>query len=378
MLSIAVPETRLMPHLFNELRLRGLVASNRIGVSPMCQYSCVDGLANDWHFVHLGARAVGGAAIVFTEAAAVSPEGRISPQDLGVWSDKHFEPLERIARFINAQGSLAGVQLAHGGRKSGVYRPWSGHGAAPESAGGWRPVGPSPIAFGEGYLTPAELSVDQIQALQDAFAAAARRAVAAGFRLIEVHGAHGYLAHEFLSPLSNHRADAYGGSFDNRTRFLRECVAAVRRVIPERCPLFVRISATDWSEGGWDVDQSVALARRLKDLGVDLVDCSSGGTVEKADVPIGPGYQTPFAERIRREAGVATATVGMITAPAQADHVIRTGQADLVLLARELLREPYWPLHAARELGHIMAWPAQYLRAAPRGAPERTPAHETD
>ncbi|MGO8797767.1 MAG: NADH:flavin oxidoreductase/NADH oxidase [Roseiarcus sp.] len=367
-----------MPHLFSDFRLRDLAFANRIGVSPMCQYSCVDGYANDWHFAHLGARAVGGAALVFTEAAAVSPEGRISPQDLGVWSDKHFEPLERIARFIDAQGSLAGIQLAHAGRKGGTYRPWSGQGAAPEASGGWRPVGPSAIPFSESYATPQELSVDQILALQSAFAAAAQRAFAAGFRVIEIHGAHGYLAHEFLSPLSNRRADAYGGSFENRTRFLRDCVAAARRAIPERCPLFVRISATDWVEGGWDVDQSVELARRLKGLGVDLIDCSSGGNVDKVDMPIGPGYQTPFAARIRREAEIATAAVGMITAPAQADHIIRTGQADFVLLARELLREPYWPLHAARELGHVMAWPAQYLRAAPRGAPERTPAHEID
>jgi 2,4-dienoyl-CoA reductase-like NADH-dependent reductase (Old Yellow Enzyme family) len=379
MLSVAkTQESGSMSHLFSELRLRGVALRNRIAVSPMCQYSSDDGLANDWHLVHLGARAVGGAAVVFTEAAAVTPEGRISPQDLGVWSDKHFEPLARIARFIEAQGSLAGVQLAHAGRKGGVYRPWSGQGAAPESAGGWRPVGPSPEAFGEAYWKPQELGVEEIAVVQRAFATAAERAVAAGFRVIELHAAHGYLAHEFLSPLSNRRTDAYGGSFENRTRFLRECVVAVRRVIPERCPLFTRISATDWTEGGWDLDQSVALARRLKELGVDLVDCSSGGNVEKAEVPVGAGYQTPFAERIRREAGVATGAVGMVTAPAQADHIIRTGQADLVLLAREMLREPYWPMHAARELGRAMAWPAQYLRAAPHGAPQRTPAQEIE
>lgn len=367
-----------MPHLFSELRLRGVALRNRIAVSPMCQYSCEDGLANDWHLVHLGARAVGGAAVVFTEAAAVTPEGRISPQDLGVWSDKHFEPLARIARFIETQGSLPGVQLAHAGRKGGVYRPWSGQGAAPESAGGWRPVGPGPEAFGAGYWQPQALDVEQIGAVQRAFATAAARAVAAGFRVIEIHAAHGYLAHEFLSPLSNRRTDAYGGSFENRTRFLRECAAAVRQVIPDRYPLFTRISSTDWTEGGWDLDQSVALARQLKELGVDLVDCSSGGNVEKAEVPVGAGYQTPFAERIRREAGVATGAVGMITAPAQADHIIRTGQADIVLLAREMLREPYWPMHAARELGHVMAWPAQYLRAGPHGAPQRMAAQEIE
>jgi 2,4-dienoyl-CoA reductase-like NADH-dependent reductase (Old Yellow Enzyme family) len=367
-----------MPHLFSALRLRDVTLANRVGVSPICQYSCLDGLANDWHFAHLAARAVGGAALVFTEAAAVTPEGRISPQDLGVWSEKHFEPLERIARFIDGQGAVAGIQLAHAGRKASTYRPWSGDGAVSEADGGWRPVGPSAIAFSERYATPEELSVAAIAALQQAFAAAASRAYAAGFRVIEIHAAHGYLAHQFLSPLSNHRVDAYGGSFDNRTRFLSECVAAARRALPDRCPLFVRISATDWTEGGWDVEQSVELARRLKGLGVDAIDCSSGGNVEKAKIPVGPGYQVPFAERIRREAGVATAAVGMITEPAQADAIVSAGQADLVLLARELLRDPYWPLRAARALGHPMAWPAQYLRAGPHGAPERMPAHEID
>ena len=367
-----------MPNLLSEFRLRGVELPNRIGVSPMCQYSCVDGYADDWHFAHLAARAVGGAGLVFTEAAAVSPEGRISPQDLGAWSEKHFEPLARIARFIASQGAVAGIQLAHAGRKGSTYRPWSGRGAVPEAAGGWRPVAPSAIAFADDYATPEELSAGGIKALQQAFATAAARAHAAGFQAIEVHAAHGYLAHEFLSPLSNRRADDYGGSFDNRIRFLCECAAAVRSALPEPSLMFVRISATDWTDGGWDVDQSVELARRLKGLGVDVIDCSSGGNVEKAEIPVGPGYQVPFAERIRREAGVATAAVGMITAPAQADQIVRTGQADLVLLARELLREPYWPLRAAQELGRPMAWPAQYLRAAPAGAPERTPAHEID
>ncbi|MGD0563176.1 MAG: NADH:flavin oxidoreductase/NADH oxidase [Roseiarcus sp.] len=367
-----------MSHLFSELRLRDIALPNRIGVSPMCQYSCVDGYANDWHFAHLAARSVGGAGLVFTEAAAVSPEGRISPQDLGVWSEAHFEALERVTRFIDAQGAIAGIQLAHAGRKASVYRPWSGQGAVPEALGGWTPVGPSAAPFGANYATPEELSVERIQTLQRAFATAAERAYAAGFRVIEIHGAHGYLLHQFLSPLSNRRADSYGGSFDNRTRFLRDCVTAVRRVLPDRCPLIVRISATDWTEGGWDLDQSVELARRLKSLGVDMIDCSSGGNVESAKVPAGPGYQVPFAQRIRREAEIATAAVGMITAPAQADQIVRTGQADLVLLARELLREPYWPLRAARELGQALSWPAQYLRAAPPGAPERAPAHEID
>ncbi|HLX97146.1 MAG TPA: NADH:flavin oxidoreductase/NADH oxidase [Roseiarcus sp.] len=363
-----------MPHLFSKLRMRDVDFPNRIGVSPMCQYSSIDGYANDWHLAHLGARAAGGAALVFTEAAAVTPQGRISPQDLGAWSERHFEPLERIARFIDSQGARAGIQLAHAGRKGSTYRPGDGRGAVPETAGGWRPVAPSAVAFSDSYAKPEELTVDGLKSLQTAFAIAAERAVAAGFSVIEIHAAHGYLIHEFLSPLSNRRADAYGGSFDNRTRFLRECVAAVRRALPERCPLFVRISSTDWVEGGWDVDQSVELARLLLALGVDVIDCSSGGNVEKADIPIGPGYQTPFAERIRREANIATAAVGMITAPAQADQIIRNDEADMVLLAREILRDPYWPLRAAQELGLVTPWPRQYLRAAPNGTPERPPA----
>jgi 2,4-dienoyl-CoA reductase-like NADH-dependent reductase (Old Yellow Enzyme family) len=360
-----------MPHLFSKLRMRDVDFANRIGVSPMCQYSSVDGYANDWHFAHLAARAIGGAALVFTEAAAVTPEGRISPQDLGVWTERHFEPLERIARFVASQGARAGIQLAHAGRKGSTYRPGAGQGAIPETADGWRPVAPSPIAFSDTFANPDELTVNQIKTLQSAFALAAERAAAAGFDVIEIHAAHGYLIHEFLSPFSNRRVDAYGGSFENRTRFLRECVAAVRRSLPERCPLFVRISATDWAEGGWDIDQSVELARLLLALGVDVIDCSSGGNLEKADIPVGPGYQTPFAERIRREANIATAAVGMITGPAQADQIIRNDQADLVLLAREMLRDPYWPLHAAQELGQIAPWPRQYLRAAPAGTSER-------
>src|SRR6204780_3031166 len=363
-----------MPHLFSKLCMRDVDFANRIVVSPMCQYSSVDGYANDWHFAHLAARAVGGAALVFTEAAAVTPEGRISPQDLGVWSEKHFEPLERIALFMENQGARAGIQLAHAGRKGSTYRPGAGQGAVAESAGGWRPVPPSAIAFSDTYAKPDELTIGQIKSLQRGFAVAAERAAAAGFDVIEIHAAHGYLNHEFLSPFSNRRVDAYGGSFDNRTRFVRECVAAVRRALPERCPLFVRISATDWVEGGWDIDQSVELARLLLALGVDLIDCSSGGNLEKAEIPVGPGYQTPFAERIRREANIATAAVGMITAPAQADQIIRNEQADLVLLAREMLRDPYWPMHAPQELGQVAPGPAQYLRAAPRGTPERESA----
>ena len=366
-----------MSHLFSEFRLRDVAYANRIGVSPMCQYSSEDGFANDWHFAHLAARAVGGAGLVFTEAAAVTPEGRISPQDLGVWSEKHFEPLERIASFIKGQGAVPGVQLAHAGRKGSSYRPWSGQGSVPESEGGWRPVAPSPIAFGK-YSAPEELSVERIHALENAFATAAARAYNAGFRTIEVHAAHGYLVHQFLSPLSNRRTDAYGGSFDNRTRFLSECVAEVRKSLPDSCPVLVRISATDWTDGGWDLEQSTELARRLKDLGVDAIDCSSGGNVENAKIPVGPGYQVPFSQAVRRDAAIATAAVGMITDPAQADQIIRNGEADMVLIAREFLRDPYWPLRAARELGHAMSWPAQYLRAAPKDSPERVAAHEID
>jgi 2,4-dienoyl-CoA reductase-like NADH-dependent reductase (Old Yellow Enzyme family) len=367
-----------MSHLFSPLTIRGVAYANRIGVSPMCQYSCEDGFANDWHFAHLAARAVGGAGLVFTEAAAVTPEGRISPQDLGAWSEKHFEPLERIARFIRVHGAAPGIQLAHAGRKGSVYRPWSGSGSVPEAEGGWPTVGPSAVSFGSGYATPEALSVEGVLKLVEAFAAAAQRAHEAGFRTIELHAAHGYLIHEFLSPLSNKRVDAYGGSFDNRTRFLNDCVAAVRKALPDSCPLFVRISSTDWTEGGWDVEQSVELAKHLKALGVDVFDCSSGGNVEHARIPAGPGYQVPFAERIRKDAAIATAAVGMITAPAQADQIIRNGDADIVLLAREMLRDPYWPLTAARELGQAMPWPAQYLRAGPREATERVLDLELD
>jgi 2,4-dienoyl-CoA reductase-like NADH-dependent reductase (Old Yellow Enzyme family) len=367
-----------MPHLFDALRLRDVTFANRIGVSPMCQYSCTDGFANDWHFVHLGTRAVGGAGLVFTEAAAVTPEGRISPEDLGVWNEQHFEPLERVARFIDSQGGIAGIQLAHAGRKGSTYRPWSGNGKVPVGEGGWQAVGPTAQPFSPSYPVPTALSVAQIAALQSAFAQAAERSYRAGFRVIEVHAAHGYLFHEFLSPLSNTRADLYGGSFENRSRFLRDTVAAVRKVVPDRAPVFVRISCTDWTEGGWDIEQSIELARQLKALGVDMIDASSGGNVATAEIPVGPGYQTPFAARIRREAGIATAAVGMITSAAQADHIIRTNQADMALLARELLRNPYWPLEAARELGHDTTWPAQYLRSAPKGAQGRVPAHEID
>jgi 2,4-dienoyl-CoA reductase-like NADH-dependent reductase (Old Yellow Enzyme family) len=362
-----------MPHLFEPCHLREVVLANRIAVSPMCQYSSEYGFANDWHFVHLGSRAVGGAGLVMTEATAVLPEARISPQDMGIWSDDHIEPLARIVRFIHAQGGSAGVQLAHAGRKASTYRPWDGHGAIPEAEGGWRPVvAPSALAFADGYAVPDAMTEDNIQAVVGAFSKAAQRACQAGFRVVEIHAAHGYLFHEFLSPFSNQRQDRYGGPFENRTRLLREVVAAVRRVWPERFPLFVRISVTDWTEGGWDIEQSVELARELKPLGVDLIDCSSGGNLPQARIPVGPGYQTAFAERIRRAAGIPTGAVGLITSPAQAEHIIRSGQADLVIVARELLRDPYWPLRAARELGYAVPWPAQYLRAAPEGTQARS------
>jgi 2,4-dienoyl-CoA reductase-like NADH-dependent reductase (Old Yellow Enzyme family) len=364
-----------MTHLFEPLTIRDLTFANRVFVSPMCPYSSTDGFASDWHFVHLGSRAVGGAGLVLTEATAVVPEGRISPQDLGIWKDEHVEPLARIVRFIHEQGGVAGMQLAHAGRKASTYAPWAGHGTVPEREGGWSNavVAPSALAFAHGYPMPRGLSIDGIKNVVSAFAAAARRACEAGFRVIEIHAAHGYLLHEFLSPLSNQRTDGYGGSFENRTRILREIAAAVRGSWSEGAPLFVRISATDWIEGGWDIEQSVELARELKGLGVDLIDCSSGGNVAHANIPVGPGYQTEFAERIRREAGILTGAVGMITSRVQAEHILVTGQADAVIIARELLRDPYWPLRAARELGQPISWPVQYLRAAPEGSQARVP-----
>lgn len=353
-----------MPHLFEPLRVRDVEFSSRIFVSPMCQYSCQDGLANDWHFVHLGSRAVGRAALVMAEATAVLAEARISPKDLGIWSDAHIEPLKRAFSFIAQQGSVPGIQLAHAGRKASTGEPWKGGLPVSVADGGWTPIyAPSALPFADGYQTPQPLTIPQIASVVRAFADAARRAEAAGARLVEIHSAHGYLLHSFLSPLTNHRTDEYGGKFENRIRLLCEVVAAVRDVWPERYPLSVRISCTDWTEGGWTIEDSVALASVLKSLGVDIVDCSSGGAVPGIKIPLGPGYQVPFAERIRHEAGVSTIAVGMITEPAQADHIIRTGQADAVMLAREFLRRPYWPLHAARVLGHNIPWPVQYERA---------------
>jgi len=352
--------------LFSPLALRGVTLRNRIAVSPMCQYSAEAGRANDWHLVHLGARAVGGAGLVVFEATAVEERGRISPGDLGLWEEGQVEPLARIVRFVSAQGAVPCLQIAHAGRKASVAAPWA-RGGAPLAPGdgGWRVTGPSPIPFGPGHPTPVPLEEAGIARVVQAFGDAAERARSAGFRALEVHAAHGYLLHQFLSPIANRRDDRYGGSFDNRVRLACEVVAAVRGRWPEELPLLVRVSATDWVEGGWDADQAVELARRLQGLGVDLVDVSSGGMVPTAKIPAGPGFQTGFAERIRREAAVATGAVGMITAPEQADHVIRSGQADLVLLAREFLRDPHFPLRAAAALRAEGPWPNQYLRAKP-------------
>jgi 2,4-dienoyl-CoA reductase-like NADH-dependent reductase (Old Yellow Enzyme family) len=360
-----------MPNLFESLKIRSVEFPNRIFVSPMCQYSCVDGLANDWHLVHLGSRAVGGAGLVMTEATAVVAEGRISAADMGLWNDRQIEALARITWFIHGQGSVAGIQIAHAGRKASTPRPWDGTGTVSGEKGGWIPVGPSPVAFAADHAVPKELSLTEIAETVRAFAQTARRALAAGFRVLEIHSAHGYLLHEFLSPLSNERSDEYGGGFENRTRLLREVAAAVRKVWPEELPLFVRISSTDWVEGGWDIEQSVELAKLLRPLGVDLIDCSSAGMVPHAKIPVGPGYQVGFAERIRRESGILTGAVGMITSPEQADEIIRSGKADAVLLAREYLRDPYWPQHASQRLGAKFSWPVQYLRAAPAGSPVR-------
>ena len=359
-----------MAHLFDPLRLRTLTLPHRIFVSPMCEYSSTDGFATDWHLVHLGSRAVGGAALVLTEATAVTADGRISPDDLGIWSEAHLEMLARIVAFIHGQGSAAGIQIAHAGRKASTRPPWRGEGGVPPGEGGWEPVGPGSEPFAPGYPVPRPLDGAGIAAIVQAFAAAAERALRAGFDLIEIHAAHGYLLHEFLSPLVNRRTDEYGGTFENRIRLCLEVIDAVRLVWPDSLPVLLRISATDWVDGGWDVEQSVALARAARARGVDLVDCSSGGAV-RATIPVGPAYQVPFAERIRREAEIPTGAVGLITEPRQADAIVRGGRADCVLLARELLRDPYWPLRAAAELGQAYAWPAQYLRAAPGGTPAR-------
>jgi 2,4-dienoyl-CoA reductase-like NADH-dependent reductase (Old Yellow Enzyme family) len=352
-----------MPHLFEPFTLRGVTLRNRIGVSPMCMYSYEDGFSNDWQVVHLGSRAVGGAGLIIAEATAVEARGRISPNDVGIWSDAHTEPLARVARFIKQHGAIPGIQIAHAGRKACTDRPANGGKPIhPPDPRAWQAVAPSPIPFNEEYQVPHELSKAEIKEVQLAFQQAVVRAVAAGFEWIEIHAAHGYLLHSFYSPISNHRADEYGGSFENRIRFLLETARSMRQVMPERLPLTVRISGTDWVEGGWTVEESVELARRLKTEEIDLIDCSSGGGVHNARLPIGPGYQVPISEAVKKGAGIPTAAVGLITAHAHADEIIRNQRADLVLLGREMLRDPYWAIHAAQALKQPLPAPVQYLR----------------
>jgi len=351
-----------MSSLFSAFSLRGVEFRNRVFVSPMCQYSSRDGLPNDWHMVHLGSRAVGGAGLVCVEATGVSPEGRISPGDTGLWSEAHAQAFAPVAAFVKSQGARAAIQLAHAGRKASTDVPWRGGKPLGEDEGGWQTLAPSAVPFGE-WPAPKEMTREEIGMVVRQFARSARLALEAGFEVIELHMAHGYLLHEFLSPLSNRREDEFGGSLENRARFPLMIAEAVRAAWPERLPLFARISATDWAEGGWDVEQSVQFSRWLKGRGVDLVDCSSGGLVPGARIPVAPGYQVPFAERIRREASVATGAVGLITEPEQAEEIISSGQADVVFLARAELRDPYWPLHAAKQLGAEAPWPVQYGRA---------------
>lgn len=355
-------------HLFEPLQLRGIRLRNRITVSPMCEYSSEGGFAAQWHLVHLGSRAVGGAALVFTEACAVSAEGRISPADLGIYRDEHIPKLREIVDFIHDHGAVAGIQLAHAGFKASTAPPWEGGQPVSPSRGGWeRVLAPSSVPFKEGWIVPHALEPNEIAVVVEQFAAAARRALSAGFRVLEIHAAHGYLLHEFLSPITNRRTDAYGGSLENRSRIVREVAQAVREQMPPELPLFVRLSATDWVEDGWTLEDSAALARDLKPLGVDLVDASSGGVVPNAKIALGPGYQVPFARHIRQHAEIPTGAVGLITDARQANDIIASGSADIVLLARELLRQPYWPLLAASQLGvDVPYWPNQYLRAKPR------------
>ncbi|GAA1344983.1 NADH:flavin oxidoreductase/NADH oxidase [Saccharothrix algeriensis] len=353
-----------MSALFSPLILRSVTLPNRIAVSPMCQYSARDGFPDEWHLVHLGSRAVGGAGLVLAEATAVQAVGRISPEDTGLWDDAHVEAWRPITAFIRAQGAVPGVQLAHAGRKASTYSPFAaGHGGVPDAEGGWTPVAPSAVPFDESYRAPVELDGAGVARVVSDFAAAARRAVAAGFEVVEVHAAHGYLLHQFLSPLSNRRTDRHGGSLENRTRLAREVTAAVRAAVGEDVPVLVRVSATDWVEGGWTPEDTVVLARELAAAGADLVDVSTGGNVPRAEIPVGPGYQVPFAETVRREADVPVGAVGLITEARQAERVVADGSADLVLLARELLRDPYWPRRAAGELGAQVTPPKQYARA---------------
>lgn len=352
-----------MSKLFTPLTMKSVTFRNRIFVSPMCQYSSHDGLPTDWHLVHLGSRAVGGAGLVMVEATAVSPEGRISPDDSGIWSKAHAEAFAPVTSFIREQGAIAGIQLAHAGRKGSCSLPWLGGGPLGIEACGWQPLAPSSVPFDKGHPVPRSLTLAELDEIEGQFRSAARRAFAAGFQVVELHMAHGYLLHEFLSPLVNQREDDYGGSLENRLRFPLQVARGVREEWPAELPLFVRISATDWVAGGWAIDQSLVLARQLKAIGVDLIDCSSGFAVPGEPVPFGPGFQVPFAARVRAEAGIASGAVGLITEPAQAEQVVATGQADAVLLGRQMLRDPYWPLHAAQALHADVQWPNQYLRA---------------
>jgi 2,4-dienoyl-CoA reductase-like NADH-dependent reductase (Old Yellow Enzyme family) len=349
--------------LFDPLEIRSIRFKNRIAISPMCQYSSLDGFANDWHLVHLGSRAVGGASLVFQEATAVSPRGRITPDDMGIWKDEHIEPLQRITKFIKRNDSVPGIQLAHAGRKASTVSPWKGGKVLEIQAGGWVAQAPSAIPYHAMDPAPESLSKEGIAQLRGEFKSAAGRATMAGFEVLEIHGAHGYLINSFLSPLSNHRTDEYGGVFENRCRFLEEIAADIRSIWPEKFPLFVRISATDYAEGGWDLHSSILLAIRLRKLGVDLIDTSSGGLLPNIKIPLGPGYQVPFAEAIRKETGIMTGAVGLITKAEQADEIINTGKADMVLIARESLRNPNFPLNAANVLGKEIKWPVQYERA---------------
>lgn len=352
-----------MIKLFEPLTIKGVTLRNRVVMSPMVQYSARDGFATDWHLVHYGSRAAGGTGLIIQEATAISPEGRITPGDLGIYLDAHIEKYREITSFIHGQGAVAGIQLAHGGRKAACSAPWDGGKQLDRNGSGWQTVAPSAIAFQPGEFDPVALDEQGIQTIISAFRNAAARAVEAGFKVIEIHAAHGYLIHEFLSPLSNHRQDSYGGSFENRTRFLLHIVRKVQEALQNKAPLFVRISATDWAEGGWDIEEAVKLARLLSNLGVDLIDCSSGGLVPYAVIPLKPGYQVPFSERIRKESGIMTGAVGLITEASQAEEILQKEQADLIFLARELLRNPYFPLKAAHDLRAQISWPNQYLRA---------------
>jgi 2,4-dienoyl-CoA reductase-like NADH-dependent reductase (Old Yellow Enzyme family) len=351
-----------MSKLFSTLIIKNIALKNRIVMSPMCQYSAIDGFTNDWHLVHLGSRAIAGTGLIFTEATAVSPEGRITPSDLGLWNNEHIQGLSRIVNFIHLHGAMAGIQLAHAGRKASCAVPWENVKQLDEKHGGWQTVGPSTIPLIAEDRAPESLNREGIRKVISDFKAAAGRARVAGFNVVEIHSAHGYLLHEFLSPLSNQRNDEYGGSFENRIRLLREVIGAVKSEWPAENPLFVRISAIDWTEGGWTLEESVKLGYILKDMGVDLIDCSSGGNVYNARIPFGPGYQVPFSESVRKT-GILTGAVGFITTARQAESILQEEKADLVFLARELLRNPYFPLFAARELGADITWPVQYLRA---------------